>query len=109
MYGGSITFPGKEGGWFPSLQADVQKNMECNTYSGNKDSIPTPATILLILNVVLSPALRLAITIPFIIETRLLFSGTSYHIRHNKKPYNSHEHKTHKLLRHKIRNGLSKA
>lgn len=53
------------------------------TYRGNIDSTPTPATSLLILNVVLSPALRLAITIPFIIETRLLFSGTSCQIRHN--------------------------
>ena len=41
------------------------------------DSTPTPATSLLILNVELRPALRLAMTMPFTIETRLLFSGTS--------------------------------
>lgn len=69
----------------PCLQANIHKIWEGNTYSGNRDSIPTPATCLLILNVLLSPALRLAITIPFIIETRLLFSGTSCYIRHNSK------------------------
>jgi len=47
------------------------------TYKGNMDSTPTPATSLLILNVEFRPALRLAMTTPFTIDTRLLFSGTS--------------------------------
>ena len=48
-----------------------------NTYSGKRDSTPTPATSLLNLNVVFKPALRLAITMPFRTETRRLFSGTT--------------------------------
>ena len=46
------------------------------TYSGKTDSTPTPATNLRSLKVVLIPALRLPITIPFNVDSRRLFSGT---------------------------------
>lgn len=41
--------------------------------------MPTPPSTLLILKVEFKPALRLAITMPFITETRLRLSGTSCH------------------------------
>lgn len=47
------------------------------TYRGNTDSTPTPATSLRNLKVVFNPAFLRAITIPLRVETRLLFSGTS--------------------------------
>lgn len=51
------------------------------TYNGKTDSTPTPDTSLRSLNVVFRPAFRLAMTMPFILEIRRLFSGTScwYH------------------------------
>jgi hypothetical protein len=46
------------------------------TYSGKTDSTPTPATNLRNLKVVAIPALRLAMTMPFNVDSRRLFSGT---------------------------------
>lgn len=67
--------------FFSSLKQQVKCKLKFqelqNTYSRKRDSTPTPATSLLILNVVFKPALRLAMTMPFRIETRCLFSGAS--------------------------------
>lgn len=67
--------------FFSSLKQQVKCKLKFqelqNTYSRKRDSTPTPAKSLLILNVMFKPALRLAMTMPFRIETRRLFSGTS--------------------------------
>ena len=52
------------------------KDIFGDTYSGKTDSTPTPATNLRSLKVVAIPALRLAMTMPFNVDSRRLFSGT---------------------------------
>lgn len=66
---------------------DIPLNFLKFTYNGNRDSTPIPVISLLNLIVVFRPAFRLAITMPFRVEIRLLFSGVSCDRMYHNKNY----------------------